>query len=149
VKERNVKRFALLFVLACSALLAGAADAQGWAPAAVGAPATPGVALNAVTTTGASSAINTGGASSVMVQVYSASTSTSTVQIEQSLDGTHWFIVVSISNVASTGVLYAGPAAPWTRVNVAARSGGTISAKVATRTLQADPIAPSWASIAG
>lgn len=133
-------------ILAASAVFAQVPSAVGnvpvrWSPAVT--------ALSAVTTTGASSGYRTDGATSVMVQIFSASTSTSTITIEQSLDGSHWFVVQTITNVASTGGIYAGTSAYQTRVNVTARSGGTLSALVSWRTLAADPLATAWASIGG
>ncbi len=91
-------------------------------------------ALNAVTSTGASVPLRTGTASAVEVQIWSASTSTATVLIQQSLDGSVWYTVATVTNPALAGALYIGPPAPFTRVNLSARSAGTISAKVSSLT---------------
>ena len=90
--------------------------------------------LNAITgtTTSAGTALRTGSAESVQVHAYSASSSSSTVLIQQSLDGTNWYTVATITDVASTGALYIGPPAPYTRCNLSAHASGTVSCKIAT-----------------
>ena len=101
--------------------------------------------LSSVTaTSGASVSLATGNASAVEVQIWSASTSTSTVSIQQSLDGSNWYTVATITNVASTSVLYIGPPAPHTRVSYT-RSAGTLSAKLAT--LQSAQGITGWKAI--
>ena len=87
-------------------------------------------ALNAVTSVGVSVAFPTGSAAAVQVHAFSASTSTSTLLIQQSLDGTNWYTVATVTNVASSGAFYMGPPAPYTRVNLSARTTGTITAKI-------------------
>jgi hypothetical protein len=83
---------------------------------------------------GASVAVKTGNASAVEIQAWSASTSTSTILIQQSLDGTTWYTIpnITITNVSSaTGALCIGPPAPWTRVTYT-RSAGTLTVKLVT-----------------
>lgn len=106
---------------------------------------TGAIALSKVTQTGVSQSFATGAASAVEVQVWSASTSTATVLIQQSIDGSTWYTAVSLSNPTSGGSLYIGPPAPYTRVNLSARSAGTISATVAN--LQNAQNVTGWKSI--
>ncbi len=95
-------------------------------------PATAAVStvLNAVTTTGASAAQDTGDATYVRVHVYSAAGSSATVVIQQSLDNSVWYNVATISDPSATGELWSVASVAYTRVNVTVRASGTISAKV-------------------
>lgn len=74
---------------------------------------------------------------SLHVFVFSASTSTATVLVEQSVDGTNWFTAQTISNPSSTGSYLIGPVAPFNRVRVSAYSAGTVSALLSTMALPA------------
>jgi hypothetical protein len=86
--------------------------------------------LNAVVTTGASSAVDTGDATYVRVHVYSAAGSSCTVKIQQSVDNSVWYDSASITDPSATGELWSVPSVAYTRVNVTARVSGTISAKI-------------------
>lgn len=86
--------------------------------------------LNAVTTTGASASVDTSNAKYVRVQVFSATTSSATVTIEQSLNGSVWITVATITDPDGTGKGYTVPSLAFTRVNVTARTSGTITADV-------------------
>lgn len=95
-------------------------------------PATAAVTtvLSAVTSTGASSAVDTGNAKYVRVQVFSAAGSTATVKIQQSTDNAVWYDVATITDPSATGELWSVASVAFTRVNVTARAAGTITAKV-------------------
>ena len=86
--------------------------------------------LSGVTATGASASIDTGAARYVRVQVFSATTSTATVKIQQSLNGTIWVDVATITNPDATGKGYSVPSMAYTRVNVTARAAGTLTADI-------------------
>ena len=86
--------------------------------------------LNAVETTGASAAVDTGNAKYVRVHVWSATTSTATVVIQQSLNAANWYDVATITDPAATGELWSVASVAYTRVNVTARAAGTISAQI-------------------
>ena len=86
--------------------------------------------LSAVTSTGASSAVDTGNAKYVRVHVYSAAGSSCTVKVQQSLDNSVWYDVATITDPSATGELWSVASVAYTRVNVTARASGTISAKV-------------------
>lgn len=86
--------------------------------------------LSGVTTTGPSASIDTGAAKYVRVQVFSATTSTATVTIEQSLNGSVWVTVATITNPDATGKGYTVQSLAYTRVNVTARAAGAITADV-------------------
>ncbi len=103
--------------------------------------------LDAVTATGTGTVFSTDGASSVVVQVYSASTSSCTVLIEQSLDGSHYETVATITDPSSAGETWAGPALPFTRANVSARVSGTLSAKAIVRVMPSDSLGTVWKKI--
>lgn len=85
--------------------------------------------LDAVTATGASEAFDTSGFDTIRVQIWSASSSTSTVLIEQTsgLPGAPWTVSGTLSNPSSTGELWSVPVAGPTRLNVSAYTNGTIS----------------------
>jgi len=88
------------------------------------------ILLNAVETTGASSAVDTARAR-VKVTVKSATTSTATVKIQESLDNALWLDSVTITNPAAAGVGYEKALGwPYTRVNVTARADGAITATI-------------------
>ena len=86
--------------------------------------------LSAVATTGPSAAVDSGAARDVHVQVFSASTSSATVTIEQSVNGTVWYVVATITDPTSTGEAWRVSSTPYTRVNVTARSSGSITADI-------------------
>lgn len=86
--------------------------------------------LSAVTTTGASAAIDTGNAKYVRVAVFSASTSSCTVQIQQSTDNAVWYPVATITDPTAVGEIWSVASVAYTRVNVTARASGTITAKI-------------------
>lgn len=121
-------------------LVATPATAQRWSD-----PAT--TIINAVgsTTTGTypstpSTGFDTSSASAVLVHVYSASTSSATVYIEQSINGAGWYRSATITNPSSTGELWACPATKKLRLNLAVHASGTITGVAATRLMQGDPI---------
>ena len=87
-------------------------------------------ALNAVTGTGASAAIDTGNARYVRIHVFSAAGSSATVVIQQSLDNSVWYTVATITDPSATGELWSVASVAYTRVNVTVRSSGTITAKL-------------------
>ena len=95
-------------------------------------PATAAVTtvLAAVTTTGASAAQDTGNAKYVRVHVYSATTSSATVVIQQSTDNSIWYNVATITDPSATGELWSVASVAYTRVNVTVRANGAITAKV-------------------
>jgi hypothetical protein len=115
---------------------------QGWSSSSTAISAVGG------TTTGyypTAAGINISNATAALVHVVSASTSTSTVYIEGSVNGSSWYALSSaITNATSSGELWAGPAPRYIRVNLSSHGAGTISAYVAWRQLLADPIATSW-----
>jgi streptogramin lyase len=113
-----MKAFRILLITALVALLALPASAAVT------------TVLSAVTATGASSAVDTGNAEYVRVQVFSAAGSTATVTIEQSTNGTVWYTVATITDPSATGELWSVASVAYTRVNVTARSAGTITATV-------------------
>lgn len=104
--------------------------------------------LSAVGATGASTAKATGTRSSVLINVRSASTSSATVKIQQSIDGLStdvgWYTVATITNPTSVGELWAGPAAPYTRVNVTAWASGAITAVEDEKLILGDPLGQEW-----
>lgn len=85
------------------------------------------ILLDAKAQTFTSSPTNVGDAKACFVHVYSASTSTATVVIEQSLDGNNWATVATISNPTSGGELWKGPSLPLTRARISAYTAGTIT----------------------
>ncbi len=96
---------------------------------------------------GSSAAVKTGNASAVQIQAWSASTSTSTILIQQSLDGTTWYTIpnITITNVSlATGALSIGPPAPYTRVTYT-RSAGTLTVLIVT--LQNAKNVSGWKSL--
>lgn len=110
----------ILRTLALALILAGAATLS----------AATITVLDAVTTTGASAAVDTARSAGTFVHVYSASTSSATVLIQQSLDGTRWKTIVTITNPTSEGEIWSVEPTPYTRVNVTVRASGTLSALV-------------------
>jgi len=86
--------------------------------------------LNAVTTTGASAAQDSGNAKYVRVAVFSAAGSSCTVKIEQSTDNAVWYPVAVITDPSAVGEIWSVPSIAFTRVNVTARVSGTITAKI-------------------
>ncbi len=107
----------------------------------------PITALAAVggTSTTVSSTIETEGASAVIVHVVSASTSSASVVIEGSVDGTtFWYPLATVSNPTVAGEMWAGPAPRHLRINPSTHASGTLSAYVAFRAMEADPIGASW-----
>ena len=134
---------ALIILLAVVALVASPAFAQlgpssdtSWSPqktliSAVGS-----------TTTGyyPTAGVNIPGATSVLFQIVSASTSNSTISFEQSLGGTFWTTSATVTNPTSVGELWQCPATPYVRANLSAHASGTISAFVSWRKMQGDPV---------
>lgn len=88
------------------------------------------------TSTGAGSAIATGGALGCLVHVVAATTSTSSVLIQGALTTAGpWRTLATITNVDAepSGTAYTGNAWPFIRANVASHSGGgTITATMTT-----------------
>lgn len=118
-------------------------EAQRWSS-----PVTTIVSAVGGTTTGTypatpTTGIDTSQASAVLVHVYSASTSSATIYLEQSVNGSGWYRSVTISNPTSVGELWACPAANKLRVNLAVHASGTITAVASTRLMSADPIGSS------
>lgn len=107
--------------------------------------------LSAVGATGASTAKATGTRSSILINVRSASTSSCTVKIQQSVDGLStdvgWYTVATITDPTSAGELWAGPAAPYTRVNVTAWASGAITAVEDEKLILGDPLGQEWRKI--
>jgi hypothetical protein len=139
----TMKKFLTLFAVV--ALFATPAFAQlgppsssGWQPQVK--------MINAVgsTTTGyypaAAGSTAAKNATSVLIQIVSAATSTATISFEQSLGGTFWTTGFTTSNPTSVGELWACPATPYTRINMSAHSAGTMSAFMSWRTMAADPV---------
>lgn len=102
------------------------------------------VLLNAVTSTGPSDSPAIGGGQSLVIQICSASTSSATVKIQQSLGGDKWHTVATITNPTSEGEVWRGPALSQTRVYVSAYTSGTLYAFYDVST--GEPAA-SWAQI--
>lgn len=88
------------------------------------------VLLNAVQAALPSAPSTLGQGQCAFIHVYSASTSTATVVIEQSVDGNAWATMATISNPTSTGEIWKGPCLPYTRVRVSAYSAGAITATI-------------------
>jgi hypothetical protein len=87
--------------------------------------------LTNVQGTQVSSSVQTGRAASVMVHVWAAGSTDSSVQVQQSSDGTNWYNVgAAIVNVGTGGKILFGPSAPLTRVAVTAYASGSISATI-------------------
>ena len=93
---------------------------------------------------GASVSIGTGQASAIEVQLWSAAGSDSIIYIQQSLDGSTWYTVVTVTNVSAASALYIGPPAPYTRVSYT-RNSGTLTAKIVT--LQSAQGITGWKAI--
>jgi len=85
-----------------------------------------------------------GGATAVQVAVVSASTSSATVLIQGSVNGTFWYTLATVLSPTSNGELWAGPAPAYLRLNLSVHASGTISAFVRTRQMAADPIGHEW-----
>lgn len=86
------------------------------------------VLLDGLAATGTSPSPNVGDGKSICIHVCSASTSTATVKIQQSLGGDKWHTVATITNPTLEGELWRGPSLPLTRVYVSAYTAGTIYA---------------------
>lgn len=96
--------------------------------------------FTAKTTTGASTALDTGNAKMVRVQVWRSddpAASTAVVTIQQSNDNSKWYTVATITNPtgmsASTGdggEAWSVASMPFTRLYVVSRSAGAISATI-------------------
>jgi hypothetical protein len=111
------------------------ASAQGWSAAHISSNAVTG------TTTGAGTAWPGQTSTSVLVHIYSASSSSATIAIEHSLDNVNWYTdATSITNPTSTGELWECPAAPYVRTNITAHASGTITSKLAFRSLVGDRV---------
>jgi hypothetical protein len=126
----------LLLALSCLALVASPAFAQGYGPARTSSAAVAG------TTTGAGTAFAAAGSTAALIDVYSASTSSGTVKIEFSIDGTNYFPATTavITDPTSAGEMWACAAAPFMRTNITAHASGTITGKLSFRTMLSDPI---------
>jgi hypothetical protein len=126
----------LLLALSCAVLISATANAQ------FGVANTPLSALGS-TTTGAypaTSGVPIAGATSVVFHVFSASTSTAAINFEQSVDGTHFYPLVTVTNPSSSGELWGCPAARLARFNVTSHAAGTVSGTMTWRNMVADPI---------
>lgn len=86
------------------------------------------VLLDGLAATGTSDSPRVGDSKSICIHVCSASTSTATVKIQQSLGGDKWHTVATITNPTLEGELWRGPSLPLTRVYVSAWTAGSISA---------------------
>lgn len=86
------------------------------------------VLLNGVQATGPSDTPNVGDGKSICIHVCSASTSTATVKIQQSMGGGFWKTVATITNPSSEGEIWRGPSLPLTRVYVSSYTAGAIYA---------------------
>ncbi len=84
--------------------------------------------------------ISTKGATAILAQIASASTSSAVVDIEQSVDGTVWTIAATITNPTLNGEMWALPAAEFVRLNLGTHASGTINAALAWRAMEADPL---------
>jgi len=99
------------------------------------------------TTTGyypTAAGVATEGATSVLVHITSASTSSATVSIEGSVDGSFWKALYTATDPTVNGVMAAGPAPKFIRANISAHASGTLSVAMVFRTMQADPIGSEW-----
>ena len=103
------------------------------------------ILIDAKAQTYTSANTSVGDAKSVFIHVYSASTSTATVVIEQSLDGNGWVTAATITNPSSTGELWRGPSLPLTRVRISAYTSGTITATADFAQAEVS----TWANAAG
>lgn len=122
------RRLTFALVLAVALALAGAASA-----------ATFGTFLTASSTTGATAAVDAGGATYVAVHVWradAAAASTSTAYLQVSMDGVKWYRAATFTNVtgmdATTGDggdSVSVPSWPFMRLYVADATTGTLSAK--------------------
>ena len=106
-------------------------------------------AISAVgsTTTGyypSTAGVPTEGATSVLVHVTSASTSSATVVIQGSVDGAFWHTLATIADPTLLGEMWAGPASRYIRLGLTVHASGTISGSFCFRAMQADPIGSSW-----
>jgi hypothetical protein len=129
-----------LLALLVVAFLVSPAPANAQAAPAWG-PITKSLSAVGGTTTGAGSAVLSTSSTAVMFHVYSASTSTATVTIEQSVDGVAWYTSATITNPSSVGELWTCPAAGNARLNLTAHSAGTITGVIRQRNVVADPVA--------
>lgn len=103
-------------------------------------PASAATFFTAKTTTGASSAVDSGNAKSIRVHVFrsdAAAASTAVVTIQQSLDGTNWYTVATISNptgmnatTGDGGEVWSVPSIFNTRAYVVSRSAGSLTATI-------------------
>lgn len=89
------------------------------------------VALDAVTTTGASATVDTFSHRLLRAQVWSAAGSVATVTVDMRSSTTApWFTVLTITNPSSTGEYWSVPRGYQMRVNVSAYTSGTISSTI-------------------
>lgn len=102
-------------------------------------PSVPPI-LNAVVATTVSTPFDTSVSTSVLLHVFSASTSVATVLFRQSIDGTHWYTSVTVTNPTSAGELWLCPAARKADFDVSAYTSGTLSGVAVLRTMTGDPI---------
>lgn len=122
------RRLTFALVLAVALALAGAAPAADF-----------GTFLAASNTTGATAAVDSGGATYVGVHVWradAAAASTSTVYVQVSIDKVTWYRAATITNVPGIdatagdgGAVAEVKSWPFMRLFVASCSVGTLSAK--------------------
>lgn len=93
------------------------------------------LALDAVTTATESSAVKAAGYSRVIVQVYSAAGSTSTVYIKvRESASAPWFIVATITDAGTSGETWGGPAPYQLLIDADAVTAGAVTAYVSRYT---------------
>jgi hypothetical protein len=124
-------------VLAALLLFAQGAFAQAWS------------AATAFSSTGSSqtvgSAIPVTGATSCIVSLVSASSSSAVFSLEGSIDGaTYWKPLATETNPTSVGDIWAGPCAGAVRFNPSTHASGDLKGYVRWRSMIADPLASSW-----
>jgi hypothetical protein len=89
------------------------------------------LALDQVTTTGASATVDTFSHRLLRAQVWSAAGSVATVTVDmRSNPSAPWFTVVTITNPSASGEYWSVPRGYQMRVNVSAWTSGTISATI-------------------
>lgn len=91
--------------------------------------------------------VSTFGASSVSVDIFAASTSTSTILVQVSSDKTNWVTLETISNQGSTHYTKFIPVWPYTKLNLSARSAGTLTGNVIVSKVPVDPASLGLRSI--
>lgn len=84
--------------------------------------------LNAITTAAAGDTFNCSRVEGLQIQFWSASTSSSTVLVQGSENGSIWITLGTVTNVALAGEVWEGACMKYMRVNPTVVSSGTISA---------------------